>query len=95
MTRGRNPPGTAVDCKSCGAPMVWAISEKGKPIPCDVKPAEKGSLFLFRRPDKIEAIYYLSKHPSAVRARARGQAKHLAHWATCPRAEQYRRKDSR
>jgi hypothetical protein len=29
-------------CTSCGALMLWALSERGKPIPLNVIPAEAG-----------------------------------------------------
>ncbi len=91
MTRDREPPGTAVECKSCHAMIVWTRTERRKAMPCDVAPSPKGTFFLFRRADCIEAIYHTSKHASAAKARERGQAKHEAHWATCVTASQHRK----
>jgi hypothetical protein len=76
-------PGVRVKCKSCSAPIVWTRTESGKRLPCDVEPTDDGLFYLFRRDDRIEAIYVNSSHPSAVRARARGQKRYRSHYITC------------
>lgn len=72
-------------CRSCGAEIVWAITDKGKRIPLDARPA--GPLFL------------LDVEPGAPPARARrnpfaGEL-HLSHFASCPDAREWsgRRRD--
>lgn len=90
MNPRSQPPGTAVECKSCGALIVWTVTTKGKAMPCDVSGSVHGKFFLFRRADKIEAIHINADHPSAEVARQRGQQPHQSHFATCPHADQHR-----
>jgi Holliday junction resolvasome RuvABC endonuclease subunit len=33
-------------CRSCGAPIEWALTEKGRPIPIDVQPVPDGNILL-------------------------------------------------
>ncbi len=35
------------DCRSCGAPIFWAITPSGKRIPLDAEPVEQRGLFVF------------------------------------------------
>jgi len=83
MTRPKDPPGTAKECRSCKALIVWCKTQKGKSMPCDVSPADDGTFFLFRRADHIEAIHLKSSHPSAEAARARGDKTYTSHFSTC------------
>lgn len=86
----RDPPGTSVECRSCKALIVWTVTENGKKMPCDVEAKRDGKFFLFRRPDKIEALSVRSDHPSAEKARLRNQRTHHSHFSTCPNADQHR-----
>lgn len=92
MTRVKDPPGTAKECRSCKALVVWTKTERGKPMPCDVAPSKDGSFYLFRKSDRIDAVHVRSSDPRAARAMDRGQNKHESHFSTCPNAAQHRRK---
>lgn len=69
---------TASRCRSCGAPIVWARTVKGKSMPVDAAPAEGGNVELVPEPTG-----------SAMRAIVHGQAPlggpplHFSHFATC------------
>lgn len=91
MTRRKDPPGTPSECRSCKAAIVWVVTERGRPMPCDLEPADDGRFFLFRRDDRIEAISINSDHASAVKARAANQRTHHSHFSTCPQRDEHRK----
>lgn len=68
-------------CRSCGAPIKWATSWNGPPIPLDPVPREDGNIHL----DHGRAV---------VVHRFDGDelgAMFVSHFATCPHADQWRR----
>lgn len=76
-------------CSSCPASVIWAETEKGRPIPVDAKPVANGNIYLVHRGPR--------KAPLAVHAkfdRIDGQKipKYRAHFASCPNASRHRRK---
>jgi len=76
-------------CKSCNAPIVWAITPKGKRAPIDAEPSDKGNIRI--QTDAAAPIaHYLSEIELAA-ARASGERLHLSHFVTCPQAAQHRR----
>jgi hypothetical protein len=68
-------------CRSCDAPIEWAITTKGQRIPLDPEPGPGGNLVLVdgvaRHPTLGEGVPYLQ---------------YTSHFATCPDAERFRRK---
>jgi hypothetical protein len=65
-------------CKSCGTPIEWARTEKGKRIPLDLRVrAENANLFL----DDEGVVHYV----------APGEGERISHFATCPNAKTHRR----
>lgn len=70
-------------CKSCGAALRWAITEKGKRIPLDAKPTADGS-FYFIGPDEVRF-----KPPTVT---AVDVDVFTTHFLTCPFAGQHRKK---
>ncbi len=92
MTRAKDPPGTAKECRSCKQLIVWTTTKNGKSMPCDVEPSEKGTFFLFRVEDRIDAVHEFSKDdPRCGRAWDRDQKKHASHFSTCPNAAEHRK----
>jgi hypothetical protein len=73
-------------CGTCGAPVIWATTGAGKPMPVDAVPVKGGNILLsppiMSRP--IARVYDSKKPPFAM-----GYA---AHFATCPHAEQHRKR---
>jgi hypothetical protein len=76
-------------CRSCGAEIVWARTEKGKRAPIDAAIDDKGTIVL-RAPREGErdplAIFGV---PPDVFA---GEPRHTSHFATCPDADRWRRR---
>ena len=67
-------------CKSCGAPVIWKVTEGGKKIPIDPEPCEDGNLILFGT----------GAHPLSMMKIWTGD-KYKSHFATCPNAAAHRR----
>jgi hypothetical protein len=79
------------ECRSCGAPVLWARSEKGRWMIFDREPytgdAPQG-LFVLREPAGGQTA------PTAMAAPADAfpeEAHYIVHQATCPDVEQWRR----
>lgn len=71
-------------CRSCKAPIVWAISENGKWMPLDATPDPSGEWRLMGDTPRADYI------PAERRVELADQLL-VAHWATCPHADQHRR----
>lgn len=72
-------------CKSCGAPVIWAVTVKGARMPVDQAPADDGNVVLIMSERGTEAIVVSSpdEHPGVVRRKS--------HFATCANAAQHRK----
>jgi hypothetical protein len=68
-------------CSSCGASILWAITEKGHRIPIDPEPTTAGNLTLV---DGIARTPRLGEDAPFLQ--------YLSHFATCPNAADHRRK---
>lgn len=73
-------------CKTCKAPIVWAITGTGRLMPVDAEPDPNGNLLLHTA-GSIHAIVV----PPGARSNFAGEL-HKAHFATCPYADQHRRR---
>lgn len=73
----------AVNCSSCGAPVRWEKTVRGKPIPLDPKPVPGAHLFI--RPDGLVADD--RSHPAG-----KEMPRFETHFATCPNASEHRRR---
>jgi len=70
-------------CRSCGAPIIWADTEHGNRMPLDADPVrpEGKNTFVLRGDVAVAVpplIYMDEPH-------------HVTHFATCPHADQHRR----
>lgn len=75
------------ECSSCGAPILWAISEKGKRIPMNPEPVVPPGLFvLIDRPGHPPDAISLARATGPARPRL-----YESHFATCPDADRHRR----
>lgn len=72
-------------CRSCGAPILWAVTDKGRRIPLDPEPSDDGNQFVYRDVDaKLRAT---AREPARI-----ASTRHVPHFATCPNARQHRRR---
>lgn len=67
-------------CRSCNAPIIWALTESGRQMPVDAEPSERGNLMLVRQGTSV-----------VVKVQAPAPGLHRPHFATCPQAESWRR----
>lgn len=84
-------------CRSCGAPIRWAVTTNGRRIPIDAEPHPEGNLAIagqgaggrisfdptVRLIPKAQLDDFRQKHP--------GTPLYLSHFATCPNADTHRR----
>ncbi len=69
-------------CKSCGAPITFAITENGHRMPLDPNPAAGGNILVTRGLDASgkPALFAETVDPAA---QPKGKALHRAHKVTC------------
>jgi hypothetical protein len=72
-------------CRTCGAEIVWATTEKGKAIPIDATPnLLQGNISLESSADPREG-------PLAKFAKKGESGSYVSHFATCPQASEHRK----
>jgi len=76
-------------CRSCGAPIFWVETEKGKAMPVDAEPVSDGN---------VEMTGEMVGNRPLVRVHANGQSqlldtgdRYLSHFTTCPDSAEWRR----
>lgn len=72
-------------CKSCGAPIIWVKTEKGRRMPLDLIPEEDGT-WEFNEATKI-AHHVSYPQPSGTYRKS--------HFATCPHAASHRKEKTK
>lgn len=72
-------------CKSCGARIVWALTENGMSTPMDADPVLVGEWTLGRGAGGPRVIRAGTDHPSPPWKR------YQPHWATCPNTKKHRK----
>jgi hypothetical protein len=72
-------------CRSCKARIVWAIGPGGKWMPFDAEPNPDGTWRFFGDVPRAEHV------ATERRVELAGQL-HMTHWATCPHADEHRRR---
>lgn len=79
-------------CKACGAPIAWVGTRGGKFMPCDAK-------VVWFVPSPTGSRTFITITGDTVRGEiaAEGQSPvtigRVPHWATCPKAGDFRRKN--
>jgi hypothetical protein len=69
-------------CRSCGKPIIWAVTPAGKKIPVDVEPVFGGNIALDR--DHVDGEMHATFDKPGQRRL------YKSHFATCPKAETHR-----
>ncbi len=75
-------------CQSCGAPVIWTVTHKGKRMPVDAEPVEDGNIALRLDGDKVIAEYQGKEHPSLFEEE---RPRYVSHFSTCPDRSDWRR----
>lgn len=79
------PPGVKESkCKSCGAPILWASTHRGRSMPVDLVPTAAGDFVSFVRKGKVEVEKFDARYHDQAAPRR------TSHFATCPNAKEHR-----
>lgn len=70
-------------CSTCGAPVLWAKTSKGKPIPLDLEPRVDGNIVLERGVALVLG--------PLERLQRGAETRYVSHFATCVDADKFRR----
>lgn len=66
-------------CRSCGAKIIWSVTEAGKRMPVDAEPAGKVTVLVRNPEDPATPFSKVREH-------------FVSHFATCPNAQSHRKK---
>ena len=79
-------------CRSCGAEVIWAVTENGKRMPVDAMPREDGNIMLTHYPDgQIAADYVNPTLFEEWDVPAPEPRRYVSHFATCSQSKQWRK----
>jgi hypothetical protein len=76
-------------CEACEAPIFFATAPSGSSIPVDAATRADGSAAL--RCDRTGS--WRARILTSGDQLAPGEKKHMPHWVTCPRADDFRKRD--
>ncbi|MGB3708943.1 hypothetical protein [Gordonia sp. (in: high G+C Gram-positive bacteria)] len=79
----------AGECRSCGQPVIWATTDKGKAMPINPGPDAQGNVALHRDKAGITAVVVPNIKAKAMRSA--GQKLYLSHFGSCPHADRWRK----
>lgn len=77
-----------IKCRSCGASIIFILSTKGRRIPCDAQPIKFN--YELGGPDKV-----VTKNGEVLTGKiseSGSETGYISHFATCPNANQHRRR---
>jgi hypothetical protein len=75
-------------CRSCHAEIIWCRTARGKKMPLDAEPTSAGA-FVIEHEDSNDPL--TRRLPNDAAATYTGD-RYEAHWATCPNADEYRKR---
>lgn len=75
---------TVESCRSCAAPIIWAVTTNGKFMPVDAYPTDDGNVELVDGTPPRAIVH--GQPPLGLVGELR-----LPHHASCPQADQWRR----
>jgi hypothetical protein len=79
-------------CRACKAPIVWAKTENGRPMPLDPEPDAGGNITLTRSAGRLVAVVLAPAVVEALRDDGERRLFYRSHFATCPYADEFRRR---
>lgn len=86
--------GVLPKCRSCGAPILWAKTAAGKPIPLNPDPVNTGNIVIRMGPQEGGWVaHYETKAAREERMRDRpAESAYTSHFSNCPQAKGWRNK---
>src|ERR1700742_3888573 len=82
---GTNLEGFVRNCLSCGQPIVWTRTFSGRTMPVDAEPSDGGTVLVEIRQGFVRA--------SIVGQHGSDQPLRQSHFATCPDADTWRKRE--
>jgi hypothetical protein len=80
-----------VTCRSCAAPITWAVTPGGKAIPLDAEPTAEGNVrVVIEQPHGTVRAYVLGPLDVLLLDPPEQAALRMPHHATCPDADAWR-----
>jgi hypothetical protein len=82
------------NCRSCNAPIRWAIFDGGKRVPLDAEANPDGNLGVIRwgpRSGSAFALPVVAVNPTGP---TETPFRYTSHFATCPQADEWRKPQS-
>lgn len=84
-------------CDTCGAPIFWSATISGKKMPIDAEPTPEGLLVILPPKDDLPkslgtAVDFRVGTDAVNKMLAEGCPRWTSHFATCPDAQEHRRK---
>ncbi len=70
------------ECRSCGEPVIWTTTSKGKRMPVDAEPSSEGTFDLQEDGDTVNAAWAPKGSSPDL---------HLSHFSTCPQSKEWRK----
>lgn len=78
------------NCKSCRAPIVWAVFESGKRVPLDPIDRDDGNIVVLVRSDGSPPLVRVVPKPEQDELVPR--KRYVSHFVTCSDADSHRRR---
>ena len=79
-------------CRSCRAPIVWAVTERGKDMPIDQAPVEGGNVYFVGSPGSRVVRVLSDPQPTLEEQTDSADGlRYVTHFATCPQADRWRK----
>lgn len=82
-------------CSTCGAPVIWATTPRGRAMPLDPSPVVDGNVRLETRAEAPTVVAVVLAGDKLQTARTSGERLLIAHFVTCPSANAHRRQRPR
>lgn len=84
-------------CRSCGQPIQWSMTERGRRMPVDLEPNDAGNILLQHRQGDVPLAVYLNevekkKLIDALDGRLQRHRLFTSHFVTCKDADKWRNK---
>lgn len=82
---GNDPPIST--CRSCGAEVIWTVTERENKMPVDAEPVKGGSFFLdYSRSSETPKARFIPEHERPT------TPLYVSHFSTCPESKDWRKR---
>ena len=78
-------------CRSCGAPLLWALTKKGRRIPLDRNPVPDGNIEI-EEADEGPPMSRVVSGQGELSPGLFPATRYKSHFSTCPNAKRHRRR---